>query len=68
MKLQLIAFVLILRTETLAYQSPGTSIFFFGSYYLGKINIFMFYQTLIKKDTLFTNRSKYTTISSSHRS
>lgn len=46
MKLRLIAFVLILWTETLADQSPGTSIVFVH-FYLGKMNIFMPYQTLI---------------------
>lgn len=46
MKLRLIAFVLILWTETLADQSPGTSIVFVY-FYLGKMNIFMLYQTLI---------------------
>lgn len=39
MKLRLIAFVLILWTETLADQSPGTSIVFVH-FYLGKMNIF----------------------------
>lgn len=68
MKNLLITFVLILWTETLADQSPGTSILYaYYYYYLGKQTILSLNKPLVNRETryLFTKKSKHIALSCS---